>query len=187
MRLPNLLPTEHKKEYRLYLGLLYTKRFLLVQMSVLIVLGFILGGQYLYYKNTLESLHKEAVVLGQLQKEIDIKSIQEAADRHNERLKAATAILNIRPELSPIIDELLVILPLNVTLDQIKLDALLGRIEVLGRAKDRQQVIDFQNKIELSKVLNPIYVPLSNLTESKDTPFRFILSFNVPKSINNQK
>ena len=183
MKLPNLLPAAHKKTYRIYLVLLYAKRFLYIQILTIVFLSAVLGVEYMFYKNESAELNKQLVTLQESEKQFDIKSIQAAADRHTERLKAAANILEVRPTLSEILNELAIILPENVTLDSVRMDALAPGVDVTGRAKSREQIVELQNRIEQSEVLNQVYAPLSNLTQSTDASFRFVLTFKVPKPL----
>ncbi len=175
MRLPNLLPPESRNSYAIYLGLLYAKRFLALQLALLVVLLAVVSALYYFSEKELAILNAAHAELEVKQTDINIDELQEAANRETDRLKAATDILKIKPELSVYLDELMLALPANVTLDYVEIDAVTLNMDVKGRAASRDQIVLLQSRLERSSVLEVVYAPLSNLTESADAPFYFIL------------
>ena len=84
--------------------------------------------------------------------------------------------------MSQVIDELVRLLPQGVTLDSVKIETSPARVDVKGRAANRDSIVQLQSRLEQSELLKTTYAPLSNLTESADAPFLFTFSFDL-KSI----
>ena len=179
MRLPNLLPPENNTSYRLYLTSLYLRRLLQLQVVLAAVLLAVLAGQQYYLKQKLVVLNREVLVHKAATADFDIEDLQFAVNRETDRLKGANEILAVRPELSIYIDEVVKLLPAGVTLDSLSVSAVERQMSVQGRAAKRESIVVLQSRLAQSPLLNVLYDPLSNLTESRDAPFYFILKFKA--------
>lgn len=175
MRLPNLLSREHKNDYKFYLASLYARRFLVVQIIVSLVLGAAFVYQYFSLQDQKEILETSLTGLNEAREQIKVEDLQAKADRQTDRLKTASKVFNIRPELSVYLDELVEVLPGGVTLDIVDINTETKQMVVNGRAADREQVVVLQDRLEDSEYISIIYAPLSNLTEAQDASFEFIL------------
>jgi Tfp pilus assembly protein PilN len=179
MHLPNLLPAQHKKHYKLYAALLYLRRFLAIQALVLGVLAVVFAAGQLYYAERLQDLKASVATLRDANNQFNVASLQKTADRQNAQVKAAAAVLSGRPAMSKVVGEVVRILPANVTIDSIKIETSPTRIDLKGRAASRDSIVALQARIEESELLASSYAPLSNLTESVDAPFYFVLSYDL--------
>ena len=178
MHLPNLLPEEQKRSYRIYLFNLYLKRILFFQASVALVVILILGSQYFFLQFKLASLRSAIVTLKQIETRVDTRALEEAANAYNGRLQAASTMLGKQNLNSPYLDELARIIPQGITLDTLDFNAAISILEIKGRAARREQVVLLQSRIESSEIFILVFAPLGNLTESVDGPFHFILKGN---------
>ena len=179
MHLPNLLPAQHKKRYKLYATLLYLRRFLAILSLLLLILAAIFVAERIYYAGRLANARQSADTLRQANAEFNVASLQKTADRQNAQVKAAAAVLKGRPVMSRVVDEVVRILPPGVTIDSLKIETSPTRIDLKGRAASRDSIVALQARIEESDLLSASYAPLSNLTESVDAPFYFVLSFDL--------
>ena len=179
MRLPNLLPEQNKKAYRRYLIGRYIRRFLYIQIGAMLVFSLILAGEFVFYRKKSKDLQAELNNLRLSQGELNVAELQKTADEHNIRLQASQGIIDAKPAILSVLDEVMRSMPEGATLDSVKIDTLLGRVEIKGRASDREKVVALQSYFEKSNILTPIFKPLSNLTSSLAPSFSFILTFKT--------
>lgn len=172
----NLIPPLQKKELRLLRVFIVIKNVIIYLLLYVTVAAIILLCAKLILQNNFNQVvadynlnNRTGQLLGQEikqfnQKLINIQTIQADYTAWSEFLISVNELL-----------------PNDVVLYNITLDKQTKEIQISGRAKTRQALLDYQQKLNASAYLEKVEIPLSTLLEKENIDFTIISKFNLDK------
>ena len=170
----NLLSPEKKAELRTGFIFAYAQTMLFIVFLIVAFASGTLVAVRMMFKGTYEDLTQRSQSGGDESKAIttDIKKI-------NDYLKRIDGIQQRFVPWSKVLEDLSRSVPEGMLLTQLRVERD-GKIYVSGIARDRQDVLTLQSRLEQSPLFKDIKSPLSNILQQKDVKFDFELMYVKP-------
>ena len=143
---------------------------LLISLAVLIAI-FLAIRFYLNIevKQTREELARETGLLNSL----ETSAFRKEVERFNAELANFEILEKKQGKLSGILTEIAQKMPADLTLDRLTVDQSTGRIEIAGRASNRNSVLSFRQALIASERFKNINFPLANLEKPSNVAWQY--------------
>jgi len=167
----NLLSPQKKKKLNEYKTIYTIKNIGYFVLLFLIIINLSIYGTYLYLQNQLEQKESE---INQLKSSITSEgeiSINDIVDEVNEKISQAQNLQSDYILWSDYLSEFSLLVPQNITLNQIVIKQNNNSITISGQAPLRQNFLNFKNNLESSELLTDINSPISNLMKKENVIF----------------
>ncbi|OGE78176.1 MAG: hypothetical protein A2751_03380 [Candidatus Doudnabacteria bacterium RIFCSPHIGHO2_01_FULL_46_14] len=169
----NLLPPEEQKEVArleinaeiLHFGIILT--------ASLLVLAAVLFGVNLWLGRTVSKNDQEIAKYSTQLEAYQGTSLQKEVAALNENIENFKMLSEQSMKWSPYLMELATLIPKDVSLDSIQLNRITGKVEVTGRASNRNSVLALRQRVLDSKHFKNINFPLYNLETARNVSWKY--------------
>ncbi len=153
----------------------------IVTATVLILILGLFVAQ-LFFENTLSQTEVEIEINKQILAHYQKAGLENEILELNETMSNFNSLLSSQPKWSPYLIELARILPTDVSIDSLKINAATRKVEAAGTSLTRDSVLQLRENILRSRYFENINFPLVNLEKPNNVSwkFRFYLKAHAP-------
>lgn len=167
----NLLSPEEKNSVKKYKLFFILKNVTFRFISLILIIATIFIFSYFLLNNEKKSL--DELINGELslQAEGKVSAVEDATSDLNRQLILANNIQLKYIKWSNLIKSFSSNISDGIILNNLEFDTTNKKLNIKGVAKNREQLVDFQNNLEELSYLNDIKIPISNLLQREDINF----------------
>jgi Tfp pilus assembly protein PilN len=181
MKIINLLPREEQDQLRLDSTNNVVRRFwMTVLLCVVVFLGLGFAAQQ-YLHIAISNVDSEIDADKKLLESSDIKELQDQVVTLNRSLAEIKSIRNQQYQWSEVVMEISRIMPVRAQLNSLMMDRDTGEVTILGRAENRDVVLEVWSNLKKSAMFSEVNFPLPNLDRPTDSNFTYTFTVNVDK------
>jgi Tfp pilus assembly protein PilN len=179
MKIINLLPKDEQRQLQLDIVNHQLRVFwiiILISITVFVGLGF---ATQQYLKLSLKSVDEKIALNKAKLETADIKALQQQVIKLNQNTKEIKSIRSQQYQWSEVLLELARVIPGEVELNSIQIKRSTGEIVILGKAQDRDTVIQVWSDIKKSPMFRDVNFPLPNLEQPVNGNFTYAFFINM--------
>lgn len=172
----NLLPPSKKEELKVkkHTGLI-------LKIGLMAIFSIIVFVVFLFFSLSVLKIQKnssEAIIveLGQSNVYKDVYDVQALIEKNYQQANQLSKELSQQKNYWELFNQLNQAVPQNIFLSELTIKD--GTMSIKGFARNREELLEFKNKLEQNNVFNKVEAPISNFTLNENINFEFILEFS---------
>lgn len=181
MKIINLLPKDEQEQLRLDLVNHQLRTFWFIVVISLVIFGGIGLGTQQYLKYALKKVERDIVSTRAKLETADIRATQNQVLKLNENVTEIENIRSQQNKWSEVLLEIARITPDGVQMNSIQIERATGQVDLLGKALDRDTVIEMWANIKKSEMFYDVNFPLPNLEKPEDANFTYTFYIHMDK------
>jgi Tfp pilus assembly protein PilN len=179
MKIINLLPKEEQQQLKLdivnhQLRVFWT--IILISIVAFVALGF---GTQQYLRLSVKNVDEQIAMNKAKLESADIKALQQQVIKLNQHIKEIKTIRSQQYKWSEVLLEIARVMPAEVQLNSIKIDRATGEVIILGKAENRDTIIEVWSQIKKSSMFYDVNFPLPNLEQPVNGNFTYTFFINL--------
>lgn len=179
MKIINLLPKDQQKQLQLDVMTGQVRIFWIwVLTSLLVFLALGVGAQQ-YLRIKVSSLEKDITKSKAELQTSDSIALQKQVLALNNDIKEVITARNQQYKWSEVLLELARIMPASAQLTGLQMERATAQVVILGKAKNRDSVLEVWAELKKSKLFYDVNFPLPNLEQPTDSSFTFTFYVNL--------
>jgi hypothetical protein len=170
----NIIPQELKKNIRLLEIYLSLKRLSMIIFLIIFVFIGVYYGFYFYLRFHLDEVLSESETLSE-----DTGEYTKKLAEINSRLDFSESLQKENVKWVDFLQDFSTHVNKGITLDSLNASKNAGTLQISGKAKSRDNLLDFEKNLKSLPYLSEINIPLQTLLEKEDIKFSILIKLNV--------
>lgn len=179
MKIINLLPKEEQKQLKLDVVNHQLRVFWVIIIASMLIFGGLGLATQQYLKISVGRVEKRITENRARLETADVRALQEQVLMLNQNITEIESVRVQQHKWSEVLVEIARVVPVDVQLNSVQIDRATGKVELLGKAKDRDTVILIWSNIKKNSLFYDVNFPLPNLEQPVNGSFNYSFSIHL--------
>jgi Tfp pilus assembly protein PilN len=181
MKIINLLPKDEQRQLRLDIINHQLRVFWAIILASMLIFGALGIGTYQYLRLSVNNVDEEIALNRAKLETADIRDLQQQVLKLNQNIKEIKTIRGQQYKWSEVLLEIGQVMPSQVQLNSVEIERGTGKVVILGRAEDRDMVIETWSRLKKSEMFTDVNFPLPNLEQPVNGNFTYTFFIDLEK------
>lgn len=179
MKIINLLPKEEQRQLKLDIANHQLRVFWIVVFCSLLVLGVMGVGTQQYLRLSVKRIEQDIAQNQAKLETADIKVLQQQVLQLNQNIRELKNVRGQQHKWSEVLLELSRVIPSDVQINSVLITRATGEVIIVGRAQNRDVVIETWSQLKKSPMFADVNFPLPNLEQPINGNFTYTFFINL--------